>query len=267
MLPNPRDYDAWMNCPMGQLQNLPKRIQTAIANGEKRRAKEIHDAFFANEGESRLAVYLRVWQSQKSAMHKLIIQATGGKLNENGNLDAEQFYLDMVAAKGTAASIGALRYFLGGVMPVSLNHGRGIVYDETLMPDVVLLPDHDGLWASETRLNRFLKNLGRALSSKKKRGADLYAPDWLHSVDQTERFIVQGWCESIIVEKERWPPLCFLTTSALVRFLRLCNVKFCKLARKDARTIERAIQRLGLIRIPRGRLKYVEKRGGKFYFT
>ena len=267
VLKNLEDLAAWNNCLYGQEHKLPKRIRTAVFSALKKRADEIHSGFFANYGEALLAVCLRVWQSQKSAMHKLMIQATGEKVNERGNLDIEQYYLDLVAAKGTAVSIGDLRYFLGGVVPVSLNHGRGIVYDKTLMPDLVLLPDHNGLWTSEARLNRFLKKLGRALSSKKKRGAELYVPDWLHSVDQTERYIVLGWCENITVDSETWPPLCFLTTSALVRFLRLCNVKYCKLARKDPRTIERAIQRLGLVRMPRGQIKYVEKRGGKFYFT
>jgi hypothetical protein len=267
VLTNPRDYDSYMNCSMHLLQKLPKRILTAVAGGEKRRAKEIHDSFFSNESEAWLATYLQVWQSQRQAMHELIIQVTGRKLNDKGHLNAEQYYLDMVAANGTAASIGGLRYFLGGVVPVSLKNKREIIYDETLMPNIVLLPDKDGLWASEARLNRFLKNLGRTLSSKKKRGTSLYEPDWLHGVDQTLRFIVEGWCQNITVDEERWPMLCFLTTPALAKFLRLCNVKHCKLGRKDARTIEREIQRLGLVRIPRGRLKHVEKRGGRFLFT
>lgn len=222
---------------------------------------------FANEGEARLRIYLQVWQSQKNALRKLINQATGRKINELGNMDAEQYYLDMVAAKGSAASVGGLRYFLGGVVPISVDHGRGRDYHKSLIPDVVLLPDENGLWSSEARLNRFLKRLGRALLSPKKRGVELYNPDWEHGVDQTERSIVFGWCESIIVDEERWPPLCLFTTAALVRFLRLCNVKYCKLARKDARTLERAIQRLGLVRLPRSRIKHVERRGGRFYFT
>jgi hypothetical protein len=267
VLPNPRDYDTLMNCPWGQLETVPKRIHTVVAKALKKRACQIHTAFFDNEGEARLADYLRVWRSQERALSKLINQATGMKADEEGNLDPEQYYLDMVAAKGTAASIGGLRYFLGGVMPVILKKGAGLVYDETLEPGIVLLPDKDGLWASETRLNSFLKKLGRALESTKKRGAPLWEPDWLHNVDQTLRYIVYGWRESITVDGERWPPLCFLTTPALVQFLRKCNVTHCKLAKKDARTIEKEIQRLGLVGIPRGRIKHVQKRGGKFYFT
>jgi hypothetical protein len=266
VLTNSSDYDSFMNCSMHLLNKLPKRILIAVAAGERKRAKEIHDSFFADDGEMRLMDYLRVWQSRSRAMNKLIIQVTGRKLNDKGHLDAEQYFLDMVAVKGTA-SIGSLRYFLGGVVPVRLKNKREITYDETLMPNVVLLPDKDGLWASEARLNRFLKNLGRILSSKKKRGTSLHEPDWLHGVDQTVRFIVEGWCQNITVDEENWPILCFLTTSALVKFLRLCNVKHCKLGRKDARTIEREIQRLGLVRLPRGRIKHVEKKGGHFHFT
>ena len=265
-LKNSSDYDLFMNCSMHLLDKLPKRILNAVAAGEKKRTSEIHDLFFTNNGEARMLDYLRVWQSRSRARHKLIIQVTGRKLNDKGHLDAEQYFLELAASKGTAA-IGSLRYFLGGVVGVSLKNKRDITYDETLMPNVVLLPDKNGLWASEDRLNGFLKKLGRILSTKKKHGKPLYEPDWLHGVDQTVRFIVEGWCENIIVDEERWPMLCFLTTPALVRFLRLCNVKHCKLGRKDARTIEREIQRLGLIRIPRGRIKHVEKRGGKFIFT
>jgi hypothetical protein len=267
VLTNPKDYNSFMNCSMHLLDKLPKRILNAVAKGEKMRAREIHDAFFANGGEARLTEYLQVWQSRSRAMNKLIIQVTGRKLNEKGHLDAEQYFLDLVATRGTAASINSLRYFLGGVVAVRLKNRREIIYDETLMPNVVLLPDKNGLWASEERLNRFLKNLGRLLSSKKKHGVELHKPDWLHGVDQNVRFIVEGWCENITVDEEKWPMLCFFTTQALVKFLRLCNVKHCRLGRKDERTIEREIQRLGLVRPPRNRIKYVEKKGGRFHFS
>ena len=267
VLTNPNDYDSFMNCSMHLLDKLPKRILNALAAGERKRAQEIHDSFFANDGETRLTDYLRVYQSRSRAMSKLIIQVTGRKLNEKGHLDQEQYLLDLVAARGTAASINVLRYFLGGVVPVRLKNKREVIYDETLTPNVVLLPDKNGLWASEERLNRFLKNLGRLLSDKKKLGKELHKPDWLHGVDQTIRFIAEGWCESLTVDGERWPMLCFFTTQALVKFLRLCNVKHCKLAWKDERTIEREIQRLGLVRLPRGRVKHVKKTLGQFRFT
>jgi hypothetical protein len=267
VLPNPRDYDDWMNCPMGKLQTLPKRIRAAVANGDKRRAREIQAAFFANDGEARLANYLRVWQSQNRALSKLIFQATSRKADAEGNLDPEQYFLDLVAASGTAASVGGLRDFLGGFLPVKLKNGSGTVFDERLGPGVVLLPDKGGLWASEARLNSFLKRLGRALESTRKRGGPLWEPDWMNGVDQTVRYIVMGWCESIIVDGELWPPLCLLTTPALIKFLRECKVTHCKLARKEPRTIERAIQRLGLVRILQGRIRYVERRGGRFLFT
>jgi len=266
VLKNPRDLAAWNNCLYGQEHKLPKRIRTAVFNALKKRGEEIHAAFFANDGEARLVNYLRVWQSQQRALLSLIFQATSRKADAEGNLDPEQYFLDRVAVSGTAISVGGLRDFLGGFVPVRLKNGAGTVYDETLGPDIVLLPNKGGLWASEARLNSFLKRLGRALESTRKRGAPLWEPDWLNNVDQTERYIVHGWCESIIVDGEKWPPLCLLTTPALVKFLGQCKVTHCKLARKEPRTIERAIQRLGLVRISRGRIRYVERRGGRFLF-
>jgi len=162
----------------------------------------------------------------------------GGAAFGNIPIDVERFFLSKVEAAGTVFAVRGLLAF------------------------IKILWETDSPYRSEVRLNRFLIKLGRALASKRKRGS---LPDWLHRVDQTERFIVEGWCERIIVDGEKWPPLCFLTTPALVRFLRLCKVTHCKLARKDARTIERAIQRLGLVRVPRkARIKQVQKRSGQF---
>jgi len=265
VLPNPRDYDMLMNCPLGKLETVPKRIHTVVAKALKKRAGQIHVVFFANDGEARLTDYLRVWQSQERAMSKLVNQATGMKADEEGNLDPEQYYLDMVAAKGTAASVGGLRYFLGGVVPVILKHQTGLVYDQTLEPDIVLLPEKDGLWASETRLNSFLKRLGRALESTKKRGAPLWEPDWMQGVDQTERFVTEGWCKRIIVDGEWWPLLCCLTYPALQQFLKR---RKRPLATKDSDVAFRQrIRRLGLVSIRKGKIRHIEKRGGKFYFT
>ena len=246
VLTNPRDYDLWMNCPMGQTKNLPKRIQIAVANGEAKRANEIHDTFFANEGVARLAIYLRVWQSQNQAMDKIILKALGRTYKAGGDssfgkirYDAEQMFLTEAEAAGTAMIRG-------------------------LLPFVVSLWEADSPHQSEARLNRFLINLGRKLASKKNHRK---LPDWLNGVDQTERFIVLGWCENIIVDNEPWPMLCCLTSPALKKFLRLCNVTHCKLGGNSTRTIERSIQRLGLVRLPRSRIKYVEKRLGQFCFT
>lgn len=264
VLTNPADYDAWMNCSMHLLQSLPKRIRTAVANGEKKRAKEIHDAFFAKDGETRLAEYLRVAQSRERARNKQIIQALGWKCKEGGGarlgnteIDFEQRLLTEAAATGSAMKVRGIFLFIENLWKTD----KTVIVKTAQGLEHRLIPNPD---KSEARLNRFLIKLGRALSSTQKRRQ---LPDWLHGVDQTERFIVEGWCENITVDGETWPMLCFFTTPALVKFLRLCNVKDCKLARKDARTIERAIQRLGLVRIPRGRVKYVERRGGKFYFT
>ena len=186
------------------------------------------------------------YDSQEKARKKLTLQALGLKRNEAGDaglgdtpIDAEQNFLREVEATGTVFGVRGLLPFLQSLWLA------------------------DSPYRSEVRLNRFLIKIGRALASTKKRRI---LPDWSQSVDQTERFIVEGWCESIFVDGERWPSLCCFTTPALVRFLRLCNVRHCKLATKDSRTIEKAIQWLGLIRIPRGRIKHVEKRLGVFRF-
>jgi hypothetical protein len=253
-----------MNTSMHLLQSLPKRIRVAVTNGERRRGKEIHDAFFSNGGETRLAVYLRVWHSQRQALNKLIIKPWGYRCKAAGGasvgameIDVERMILSEAEATGSALKATGLPRFLRSLWETdkTLIVKTAAGFERRVIPN----PDR-----SEARLNRFLIKLGQALARTKKRRA---LPDWLHGVDQTERFIVHGWCESITVDNERWPPLCFLTTPTLTRFLRMCKVTHCKLGGKDSRTIERAIQRLGLVRIPQGRIKHVEKRGGSFHFS
>lgn len=186
------------------------------------------------------------YESQARARSKLMLQAMGVKPCSEGDarignrrVSAEQLLLSQVKATGTVFGV------------------RG------LLPFILSLWEADSPHRSEKRLNRFLVQLGRDLSSTKARQI---LPDWIRNVDQTERFIVEGWCDSIVVDGQRWPSLCCFTTPALVKFLRLCDVKHCKLGQKDSRAVERAIQRLGLVRIKKGRIKHVEKRGGNFYF-
>jgi hypothetical protein len=135
--------------------------------------------------------------------------------------------------------------------------------------------DEDNLWASESRLNRFLKRLGRALESTKKRG-EFWVLDWQKNVNRTLSYIVQGWCKRIRVDGELWPPLCCLSTPALAKFLTLCKVppgqaplwnkeKETGLP-KQPRTLEQEIRRMKLVRIPKGRIKEVEKKFGQFRF-
>ena len=85
-------------------------------------------------------------------------------------------------------------------------------------------------------------------------------------MDQTIRFVVLGWCESIIVDDENRPQLCFFTTPALAKFLTLCTPQRWK-PEQDPRTLERAITRVGLLKMPTGRIKRVEKKSGQFYFA
>ncbi len=201
--------------------------------------------------------------SQKMAWNKLIYQACAMKVDAEGNFDPEQYYLDMVKSTGTVVSVGGLRWFLGGVVPVRFKNRKETVYDETLQPDTVLLPAKDSLWASEARLNSFLIKLGKALANKSKRGNPLWVPDWPKNTDRTLTYVVQGWCESIFFNGEKWPPLCCLSTPALAKFIKLC--KSCGNI-NDPRTLEQAIRRLGLVSIPKGRIKEVEKRFGQFHF-
>ncbi len=264
VLKNPKDLDAWNNGLYGQEHKLPRRIRIPVFDALKKRGLEIHDSFFENQGDARLLNYLCVLQSREQALVKQMIQTWGYKCQKGGGasigsqeIDIERMMLSEAEAFGSALKITGLPMFLRSLWEdnktIIVKTPKGI--EERIVPN----PSK-----SEVRLNRFLIKLGRALASKKKRRE---LPDWLHGVDQTERWIVQGWCESMIVDDERWPPLCLLTTLALGRFLKLCNVTYCKLGRKDARTIERAVQRLGLVRLSHARIKHVEKRGGRFYFT
>jgi len=189
------------------------------------------------------------FESQDRAKQLLTVKCLGykRKIDGGGKLgeipyDAEHMFLMKVASTGSAFAV------------------RG------LLPYVVNLWEAGSPYQSEARLNRFLIRLGRTLATRKKPKINPDAPDWLNNVDQTERFVVEGWCERIIVDDEYWPPLCCLTTKALAKFLRLCNVKHCKLGKENERSLERAIQRLGLVRIPRGRVNYVDKRNRQFLF-
>jgi len=263
VLPNSQDYDLWMNCPMGQLKNLPRRIQTAVANGDKRRLKEIHRSFFANQGDTRISEYLRIWQSQEMAMHKLMIQALGYKHKEGGGasignteIDFEQMMLSEAETTGSAMKVTGLPLFLRSLWEtdktVIVKTAGGI--EHRVIPN----PDR-----SEARLNSFLIKLGQKLADTTKR---CELPDWA-SMNQTLRFVVHGWCENITVDGEHWPQLCFLTTPALARFLSFCKPQRWN-ADQDPRTLERSILRLGLIRIPRHyRFNRVENKLGELHFS
>jgi hypothetical protein len=196
------------------------------------------------------------YESQKWALEKLTLQALRLKRKEPGDarfgdtrIDTEQMLLSKAQAAGTANFRG-LRLFM------------------------------DTLWsnlpASESRLNRFLIRIGRALESKDARRPDWSKPDWLE-VPKYEMLIVEGWCDRINGDGEHWPPLCCLTYGALAKFLTLCKVppgqaqlwgkEMDTNLPKNPRTLERAVQRLGLVPIPKGRIRNVEKRQGQFRFA
>ena len=273
-LPNSHDYSAFMSCPMGQEQNLPKRIRAAVARERQRRLKEIHAAFFANAGEARLKTYLRIWQSQEQALNKLMIQALGYRCKKGGGasigeteVDIERMMISEAEATGSAMKVTGLLPFIRSLwesdktvlVKTAKSQWRPTPADWAAGLERRGIPNPD---MSETRLNRFLIKLGRALAATEKRRE---LPDWMH-MNQTIRFVVHGWCESMIVDGEPWPQLCFFTTPGLVKFLTLCTPQRWTNDR-DPRSLERAITRLGLIRFPRCRIKQVEKKGGQVFFA
>jgi len=214
--------------------------------------------------------------SQRRALNKLIMRASEMKGDEKGELDTihldpMQYYLDLVASTGTAA-VSGLRPFLGGVVAVRFKNRSGIVYDETLEPDVVLLPTKNDPLASEAALNSFLIRLGRALERSKNpaKRRPLWPLDWEKNVAPTTFLIVQGWCDRIIVDGQMWPPLCCLTAGALMELLSLSKSTQCKnTAAKEARTVEAELRRLGLVRIAKGKFKrvFLAKGGQHFLFA
>jgi hypothetical protein len=212
------------------------------------------------------------FDSQERALSELNNKACGMKTDAQGNCAPEKYYLEMVKSTGTALSVGGLREFLGGVVPVRFKNKTGTRYDETLEPDTVLLPaKEDCLWASEARLNHFLIQLGRALAKSGGRGKPLWIPDW-REVKEVNHLIVLGWCDRILVAGEHWPPLCCLTYGALAKFLTLCkpsrwNIDKVTRLPSNPRTLEAEIRReLGLVSIPKGKIKQVESRFGQFRF-
>lgn len=100
-------------------------------------------------------------------------------------------------------------------------------------------------------------------------------PDWSsESVDQVERYLVMGWCDRITVDGEKWPPLCCLSWAALAKFLTLCKCKPPLWSASDrykfipdAKRLQKICERLGLVPIPKGKFKHVEKSFGQFRFA
>jgi hypothetical protein len=205
--------------------------------------------------------------SQKRAWDLLINRACKMPADEFGHLDPDKYHLDIVEARGTAFGDGGLRQFLGGHVTVILKEKRGQI------PQFGLALANDSIWEDEKRLNRFLKKLGRTLENAKKKQGQTnttfpYAPDWEHNTSRFDQLVVQGWCERIIVDDEQWPPLCCLTHPALFDFLKLCKNPVISKSNSDLEAFRQRIRRLKLISIPKGRLRFVEKReNGQFIFA
>jgi hypothetical protein len=204
----------------------------------------------------------------------LIIQALGYRCKEGGGasigeteVDIERMMLSEAEATGSAMKVTGLLPFIRSLwendktvlVKTATSHWEPTPADWAAGLERRVIPNPD---MSEPRLNRFLIKLGRALAATEKRRN---LPDWMH-MNQTIRFVVHGWCESIIVDGQRWPQLCFFTTPALAKFLTLCTPQRWK-SHQDPRTLERAITRLGLIRFPRCRIRHVEKKAGQLLLT
>jgi hypothetical protein len=186
-------------------------------------------------------------ESQKHAMRLLIVKgrrwrptkAHGGARLGDIEIDVERMLLVQVEAAGSARGVRGLQGFLRALW---------------------MAEDSE----SERRLNQFLIRLGRALASPDKRTV---LPDWKH-MDHTVPCIVDGWCRSLCINGECWPPLCCLTTPVLVKLFKWTKTgNVNSEPGKDSRTLEKAIERHGLVRIPTGRLKFVEKRFGRLLFA
>jgi len=216
-------------------------------------------------------------KSKERALHILILQARGIKAGGQGDahsgntkIDAEQMFLSEVEAAGNVLVVRGLLPFLR-----SLWESEGYYRTEIKRRWIKSFNSKKQtrykleIQKLDVRLNRFLIRLGKALSSEKNRRQ---LPDWSErSVNQTLRYIVEGWSQRIVVDGEKWPPLCCLSTNALAEFLTLCKPRRWTIIPgtqlpQNPRALERSIQRLGLVRIPKGRLKEVEKRNGQFYF-
>jgi hypothetical protein len=265
-LPAKSDYDKFMSSPYGRLEGLPRRILDAVAKEFSLKQNANHSRFLLSSGQNRLETYLRIWQSRSRAMRKLIRKAWGYEEKAGGGaslggveIDVERMMLSQAEATGSAIHVRGLLPFVRSLWekektilvktgnselyPTAMDCGPG--YERRVIPNPSM---------SEKRLNRFLIKLGRALAMTTKRRK---LPDWTH-MDQTIRFIVHAWCENITVDDEPWPMLCLLSTPALAKFLSLCKAPRWS-QHQDARTLERRILRLGLLRITTGRINHVKR--------
>jgi hypothetical protein len=117
-------------------------------------------------------------------------------------------------------------------------------------------------------VSRLMKKAKAAKNKERKK-----RPDWTSdAVDPIEKYLVHGWCESIIVDGKRWPPLCCFTWRMLAKFLSLCspprwNPSDRPIYKKDARVLQKICERLGLVPIPKGKIKNVEFGFGEFKFA
>jgi hypothetical protein len=270
-LPSESDFNLFMQCRVEKTSQIPKRIGNAIRKECARRAKENQAAFASNGGADLLKTYLRVWQSQSIALNRLIVDAWGYKRRAGGgasvgatDIDVERMMLSEAEATGSAMKVTALLPFIrslweekttvfvrtSGLKAHAKGQHSGGEFERQTVPNPEM---------NEERLNRFLIKLGRALAQTTKRRN---LPDWTH-MDQTITLIVHGWRESIYVDGLRWPILCFLSTPALAKFLSMCKPSRWK-EHQDPRTLERRIERLGLVRLPAGRIQHVARRAGNF---
>jgi hypothetical protein len=194
--------------------------------------------------------------SQERAWRTLINRATNRPADADGNLDPAQYYVDMVAVRGTAFGIWALRHFIAGVDEVYVkskpndNQRKHLVWSD------------NSIWNSEKKLNSFLKRLGRALEKSGPKDPNakrpVYPPDWDKNVNKIERLIVQGWCQKLHGHGYNWPILCALTIPAIFKFLSLCNPPI--VAHSDSvPALRQKIWRLGLISMPGRRIRSIKR--------
>jgi len=180
-------------------------------------------------------------------MLRLILQASG-----------------YVEKKGGGASLGNVP-FDAAKMYLRQAENTGTVFQVPgLLHYITNLWQEGSPYRSESKLNRFLIRLGKALASTQYRGTHTQL-DWTESrLNQTEWFIVHGWCEHIIVDEEPWPILCRLSVTAIREFL--CQCKRPLATGETDESLRKRIERLGLKSVPvKHRIRKVVKRNGQLF--
>ena len=210
----------------GRLRVLPKRIRTAVTNGEKKRAQEIHDTFFSYDAEARIADYLQVWRSQDRASHIIFL------------LRMKVLTIDELDRKTNATG----RISMGGI-PFDQKRWaiwhveRGGTLKQCGVPETIFR-------AAQDDDQQFLTHLVRALDRTHKTNQRRLEVNW-DDVNKVACFLVDNWCGTW---DDRFPPLCLFQNKALATFCALALGKEQKDTVTSADNVRKWVSRLRLKR-------------------